>query len=40
MAEFVGPVRRYACESVDATELLEFAAAYRDWGKVHLGDPA
>ena len=37
VAEFVGPVRRYACESVDGTELLEFAAAYRDWGKVALG---
>ena len=37
VAEFVGPLRRLACESVDATELLEFAAAYRDWDRVHLG---
>ena len=37
VAEFVGPVRRYACECVDASDLLEFAAAYRDWNKVHLG---
>ncbi len=37
VAEFVGPVRRYACESVDGSELLEFAAAYRDWNKVSLG---
>ncbi len=37
VAEFVGPVRRYACECVDGTSLLEFAAAYRDWNKVTLG---
>ncbi len=37
VAEFVGPVRRYACECVDGSDLLEFAAAYRDWAKVHLG---
>lgn len=40
VVEFVGPIRRYACESVDATDLLEFAAAYRDWRKVPLGGPS
>ena len=39
VAAFVGPLRRYACESVDGLDLLEFAAAYRDWGKFPLGDP-
>ena len=37
VAEFLGPVGRYACESVDGLDLLEFAAAYRDWRKVPLG---
>ncbi len=40
VADFVGPVRRYACESVDGADLLEFAASYRDWGKFPLGEPA
>ena len=39
VADFIGPVRRYACESVDGADLLEFAAAYRDWGKFPLGEP-
>ena len=39
VAAFVGPVRRYACESVDGADLLEFAASYRDWGKFPLGEP-
>lgn len=33
---FVGPIERYLAESTDESELLEFAASYRDWRKVRL----
>ena len=36
LASFFGPIRRYILEGPGADEVLEFAAAHKDWQKVPL----
>ena len=40
VSEFVGPVGRYVVESPEPGEVIEFAAAYKDWRKLTPADPA